>query len=109
MAWSVVLLDERVAAELENQPNDIRARFERIVRLIEQVGPSRLPPKLFKHIDDRLWELRIQGRDGIGRALYVTASNQKVVIVRVFTKKTQKTPHREIVLAKKRAEEADEK
>jgi mRNA-degrading endonuclease RelE of RelBE toxin-antitoxin system len=54
MAWSVVFLDDRVAAELEKLPKDIRARFERIVRLIEQVGPSRLPPKLFKHIDDRL-------------------------------------------------------
>jgi len=35
----------------------------------------------------------------------VTATGQRVVIVRVFTKKTQKTPPREIKLALKRAEE----
>jgi phage-related protein len=39
------------------------------------------------------------------RALCVTASGRRVVIVRVFTKKTQKTPRREIELALKRAEE----
>jgi len=46
-----------------------------------------------------------KGKDGIARALYVTASGQRVVILRVFTKKTQKMPQREIKLALKRAEE----
>ena len=41
----------------------------------------------------------------VSRALYVTAVGQRVVVVRVFLKKTQKTPHREIELALKRAEE----
>jgi phage-related protein len=49
--------------------------------------------------------LRMTGRDGIARAFYVAASDQRVVIVRVFTKKTQKTPLREIKLALLRAEE----
>ncbi len=47
----------------------------------------------------------MKGKDGIARALYVTASDQRVVIVRVFTKKTQKTPRREIRLALERAKE----
>ena len=64
-----------------------------------------LPPNYVKHIEGQLWELRIKGRDGIARAFYVTATGQRLVIVRVFTKKTQKTPPREIKLAKKRAEE----
>jgi len=41
----------------------------------------------------------------IARALYVTARGERVVVVRVFAKKTQKTPHREIELALKRAKE----
>ena len=52
-----------------------------------------------------LWEMRMRGRDGISRALYVAASGQRVVIVRVFVKKTQKTPSREIDLALSRAKE----
>ena len=96
-------LDQGVEAEMEQQPADIRARFDRIKQLIEQHGPMRLPPKTAKHIDDQLWELRIKGKDGITRAFYVTANSQRLVIVRVFAKKTQKTPSREISLAKARA------
>ena len=106
MAWTVVFLDARVENEMQDQPGDIRARFERIKDLIELYGPAQLPPKWTKHVDDRLWELRMKGRDGIARAFYVTATGERVVIVRVFTKKTQKTPLREIKLARQRAEEA---
>jgi phage-related protein len=56
-----------------------------------------------KHVDGRLWEMRLKGRDGISRALYVTAVGHRVVIVRVFVKKTDKTPRREIDLALYRA------
>ncbi len=45
------------------------------------------------------------GKDGIARAIYVTAVNQRVVIVRAFVKKTQKTPKHELALARQRAKE----
>lgn len=47
----------------------------------------------------------MKGRDGIARAVYVTAAERRVVVVRVFTKKTRKTPRSEIELALKRAKE----
>ena len=47
------------------------------------------------------------GRDGISRAIYVTASGRRVVVVRVFIKKTQKTPPRELELARQRAKEVE--
>lgn len=56
-------------------------------------------------LDDKLWELRITGRDGISRAIYVTASGRRVVILRAFVKKTQKTPPRELEIARQRAKE----
>jgi len=49
--------------------------------------------------------MRLKGRDGISRALYVAAVGRRVVMVRVFVKKTQKTPDREIELALERARE----
>jgi len=49
--------------------------------------------------------MRLKGRDGISRAIYVTATGRRVVIVRVFVKKTEKTPRREIDLALERARE----
>jgi phage-related protein len=105
MAWTVLFLDERVEAEMEAQPADIRARFDRMRDIIIEHGPALLPAKYAKHIEGKLWELRMKGKDGIARAFYVTASGQRLVIVRVFTKKTQKTPAREIKLARQRAEE----
>ena len=64
-----------------------------------------LPRDAFDHLEDKLWELRIRGRDGISRAIYVTASGQRVVIVRVFIKKKQKTPNKELRLARERAKD----
>jgi len=58
-----------------------------------------------KHLDGPLWEMRMRGKDGIARAAYVTATGQRVVVVGVFEKKTQKTPRREIEIALKRAKE----
>jgi phage-related protein len=45
------------------------------------------------------------GRDGIARAIYVTASGKRVVVVRIFVKKTQKTPRAELEQARSRARE----
>jgi phage-related protein len=47
----------------------------------------------------------MKGRDRIARAVYVTAAGRRVVVVRVFTKKAEKTPRPEIELALRRAEE----
>ena len=51
----------------------------------------------------------MRGKDGIARAVYVTASVRRVVVVPVFVKKTQTTPRREIDIALQRAMEVDEK
>lgn len=45
------------------------------------------------------------GKDGISRALYVTEVGERVVVLRVFVKKTQKTPRKEIDIALARMRE----
>lgn len=104
MSWSIELLDDAVRAELEALPADQKARFLRIGELIEALGLEHVGEPHVKHIDGALWEMRLTGRDGISRALYVVARPKRIVVVRVFIKKTQKTPRREIELALKRAE-----
>jgi phage-related protein len=66
---------------------------------------SNLINMLRERQSDILLDSRLKGRDGISRALYVTAVGRRVVVVRAFIKKTQKTPNREIELALKRAKE----
>ena len=72
---------------------------------MQAVGLERVREPYIKHIEDRLWEMRLRGRDGIARSLYVSAAGRRVVILRSFVKKTQKTPRREIALALRRAKE----
>ena len=103
MAWTVETLNELVDAELDALPADMRARFEHVSRLIAEFGLERVREPHVKHLAGPLWEMRLKGKDGISRALYVTAIGRRVVVVRVFVKKTQKTPHEEIELALKRA------
>lgn len=105
MAWIVEILDARVRDELEALPPDMRARFHRIVELIQGYGLEQMREPHVKHLEGPLWEMRMKGKDGISRAIYVTATGRRVVIVRVFVKKTQKTPRREIALALERAKE----
>ncbi|MBV8894391.1 MAG: type II toxin-antitoxin system RelE/ParE family toxin [Acidobacteria bacterium] len=105
MTWSFIFLNAEVKAELDALPADTRASFERIVQLVQAFGLERVHEPYIKHIEDRIWEMRLRGREGIARALYVTAIGKRVVILRVFVKKTQKTPRREIELARQRAKE----
>lgn len=105
MAWIVELLDARVRDELEVLPADMKARFRRIVELIQDHGLERVREPHVKHLEGALWEMRMKGKDGISRAIYVTARGRRVVVVRVFVKKTQKTPRRELDLALERAKE----
>lgn len=103
--WTIETLNATVDDEIDSLPADMRARLVRIGNIIEAVGFQGLPVDTVKHLEDKLWELRIRGKDGISRALYVTAVERRVVIVRVFVKKTQKTPRQELELARKRAKE----
>jgi phage-related protein len=104
MGWIVEVLSV-AALELAALPEDMRARFQRIVELIQSNGLERVREPHVKHLEGRLWEMRMTGRDGISRAIYVTAVGRRVVVVRVFVKKTERTPRSEIEIALRRAKE----
>lgn len=99
MTWVVETWGKVVDSEIEALPPDIRARLRKYREGIEAFGPAALPPKHSKYMGDSLWELRLVGRDGIARVFYVTAQAERVILLRAFVKKTQKTPQREIDLA----------
>jgi phage-related protein len=86
VTWSFVFVNAEARSELDALPLEVRARFERIVRLVQAFGLERVREPYIKHIEGPIWEMRLRGRDGIARALYVTATCRRVVILRVFTK-----------------------
>ena len=105
MNWSILFVNAVAQAELDALPEDMRARFERIAMLIREHGLEKVHEPYVKHLDGKLWEMRLKGRDGIARSIYMTASGRRLFILRTFVKKTEKTPKRELELAAARAKD----
>jgi phage-related protein len=103
--WTVETASAVVDAELRELPPDLRARFVRFTEIIGANGLEHLPRDAVKHLEGKLWEMRLIGSSGIARAIYVTAVGQRVVVVHAFVKKTQKTPARDLEIARQRAKE----
>lgn len=94
--------------EVHALPEDMLARFLRVGDMIRAVGLTAVHPPHVKHLDGKLWEIRVKGRDGIARSIYVAASGQRVVVLRTFIKKTEETPRREIEIALARLKEVQD-
>ena len=103
--WRVEVLNEIVRTEIEALPEDIRARLAHIIEMMTTVGPERMRAPHVKPLRDKLWEMRMSGRDGIARAIYIAVRERRIVILHAFVKKTQKTPPQAVRLALKRAKE----
>jgi phage-related protein len=103
--WTVETLGKVVDDEIARWPADLRARLVRLSMLIEEVGLDKLPGGASKHVEGRLWELRLSAKSGISRAIYVTATAQRIVIVHAYVKKSEKMPKRHLELARQRAKD----
>jgi len=108
MTWTVVFVSAVAQAEIQALPLDMQASFARLTDMFRDHGLSAMRQPYAKHLAGKLWELRLKGRDGIARSIYVTASGQRVIVLRTFVKKTEKTPPREIELALARMKEISE-
>ena len=76
-----------------------------VLDLIEQFNI--VPRKFFKKLKstDNLWEARVQYGNDIFRLLGFFDGSELVVLNHAFTKKTQKTPQKEIKKAEQRKKE----
>ena len=55
-----------------------------------------------RHVEGKLWELRVRAVGGTARGIYVTATGRRVVVLHVFTKKSRKTPRHALATARER-------
>jgi len=60
---------------------------------------------LSKHLEAGLWELRIRAGTDILRIIYTFDKGRIIILLHVFIKKQQKTPARELGIARKRLKE----
>jgi phage-related protein len=52
-----------------------------------------------------LFELRLKSGEGIGRVFYCTLVGRRIIMLHQFVKKTEKTPPKELTIARKRMKE----
>ena len=85
-------------------PVGLLARFVRYAERFEIFGPDLGMPHT-RAMGRGLFELRLRASEGISRVFYGVVSGQRIVMLHVFIKKTQKTPVRELEIARKRMKE----
>ena len=107
MNWRIDVLNQSVVEEIDALPPDMRAKLDHIIRMIEELGLYQVREPYIKALRGKLWEIRIKGRDGIARVIYVTVKERRIVILHAFRKKTRKTPEAAIRTALSRMKELE--
>ena len=105
MSWSVVFYSDRVESEIARMSSGFVARFVRYAERMEIYGPDRSPHT--KAMGDGLFELRLKSGEGIARVFYCTRIGRRIVMLHHFVKKTEKTPAKELLIARTRMKEID--
>ena len=103
--WTVTL-HPQAEPELKALPADMQARFLHIAELLQDFGPQHVGLPHIRPLEGKLWEMRMQGRDGIARAVYAAIQGRRLLVLHVFVKKTQTTPPSALETARKRLESA---
>ena len=102
--FEITYYSEAVRREIQALPLDLRAYYFHLVDRMETVGPN-LGMPYTRHMGEGLMEMRLKGKDGIGRVLYCCVVGGRIVMLHSFVKKTEKTPVRDLKLARKRMRE----
>ena len=78
----------------------MRNKILMILNVLQEKG-NQLREPYSKHLEDGIFEVRGKVGNDISRVLYFFYYNEKIILTNGFIKKTQKTPKKEIDLAKK--------
>ena len=104
MAWSIEYYSNAVEQAVLRSPPGLLARYLRLTDLMLEFGPTLGMPHT-RAMGEGLFELRVKGKEGIARVFYGTVVPQRIVMLHVFIKKSQKTPRKELEIARRRLQE----
>ncbi|MEP7730083.1 type II toxin-antitoxin system RelE/ParE family toxin [Marinomonas primoryensis] len=103
MSWKIHFYDA-VEDSILTMPPKIQARMIKLLELMEKHGAHLGPPHT-EAMGDGLFEIRAKAQEGIGRSLFCYLKGQQIFVLHTFVKKSQKTPKKELELAKSRQRE----
>lgn len=101
MDWDILYYNENVQELINDWPVGIRAYYARVTERMAAFGPN-LGMPFTRSMGNGLFEIRAKGKEGIGRAFFCTVVDQRIIILHGFVKKTQKTPKKELDIARRR-------
>ena len=101
MDWKIEYFNSEVEEKILSLPTGLLARYLRLTDLMLEFG-SNLGLPHTRSLGKGLIELRIKGKEGIARVFFCTVFDRRIIMLHVFIKKTNKTPDREIKIAKNR-------
>lgn len=104
MNWKVTFYSPRLEEEILQLPAGFVARFVRYAERMEAYGPDLGMPHT-RAMGSGLFELRLKAAEGIARVFYCTIVGRQIVMLHQFTKKSEKTPRKELEIARRRMEE----
>lgn len=87
-----------------SQDSKMKAKLIGLLDVLEEKG-NQLREPYSKSLGDGIFELRCSVGNNITRVLYFFYYGERIILTNGFIKKTQKTPKKEIELAKKRRRE----
>ena len=104
MAWIIHYHTEAVESFVRELPAGLLARYLRLTDMMLEFGANLGMPHT-QAMSDGLFELRVKGKEGIARVFYCTRVGQRIIMLHGFVKKSQKTPPKELKLARDRLAE----
>ena len=104
MSWQIKYYNQKLEEEILNLPDGLLARYLRLTDLMCEFGANLGMPHT-KALDGGLFELRVKGKEGIARIFFCTKIGKKIIMLHLFVKKSQKTPKKELKIAKVRMSE----
>jgi phage-related protein len=102
--WRVVFYSAVLQEQLLQLPAGFVARFLRYAERMELYGPDLGMPHT-RAMGGGLFELRLKAADGIARVFYCTLVGRRIVMLHQLIKKSEKTPRKELEIARKRMKE----
>jgi phage-related protein len=102
--WKIEYHSDTVQREILALPSGLLARYIHLTDRMIGFGPNLGTPHT-RSMDKGLFELRLKAAEGIARVFYFVRTGQRIVMLHQFVKKTQKTPPKELKIARRKMKE----
>lgn len=104
MSWSIEYASSDVKEFILGLLPSLAAKYFRLTDLMLEFGANLGMPHT-RSMSDGLFELRVKGQEGIARVFYCTLVGKRIIMLHGFVKKSQKTPLKELKIARCRMSE----